>query len=108
MEALAGNAPGDRRVDRRASEKLVKALRPNYGLRVAADHDLETLVDELPHDDPWRAKLHALKPLSAYATRIRGVSGGAYALATPAVPRCGFDPDQRKEIWSAASRAIQD
>jgi hypothetical protein len=28
-------------------------------------------VDELPHDDPWRAKLRALEPLSAYATTYR-------------------------------------
>ncbi|HEX3476793.1 MAG TPA: HEPN domain-containing protein [Kofleriaceae bacterium] len=54
-----------------AGEKLVKAVRLSRGLRVTADHDLETLVDELPQDDPWRVKLHALEPLSAYATTYR-------------------------------------
>jgi HEPN domain-containing protein len=54
-----------------ASEKLVKAVRLSRGLRVTADHDLEALVDELPHDDPWRAKLRVLEPLSAYATTYR-------------------------------------
>lgn len=54
-----------------ASEKLVKAIRLSRGLRVTADHDLEALVDELPHDDPWRAKLRVLEPLSAYATTYR-------------------------------------
>ena len=34
-----------------AGEKLVKAVRLSRGLRVTADHDLEALVDELPHDD---------------------------------------------------------
>jgi hypothetical protein len=53
------------------SEKLVKAVRLSRGLRVTADHDLEALVDELPHDDPWRAKLRALEPLSTYATTYR-------------------------------------
>jgi hypothetical protein len=28
-------------------------------------------VDELPHNDPWRAKLRVLEPLSAYATTYR-------------------------------------
>jgi HEPN domain-containing protein len=54
-----------------ASEKLVKAVRLSRGLRVTADHDLESLVAELPQDDPWRAKLRVLEPLSAYATTYR-------------------------------------
>jgi len=54
-----------------ASEKLVKAIRLSRGLRVTADHDLEALVDELSHDDPWRAKLTVLEPLSVYATTYR-------------------------------------
>ena len=54
-----------------ASEKLVKAVRLSRGLRVTADHDLEVRVDELPHDDPWRAKLRVLEPLSAYAATYR-------------------------------------
>jgi HEPN domain-containing protein len=54
-----------------ASEKLVKAVRLSRGLRVTADHNLEALVDELPHDDPWRAKLRVLEPLSTYATTYR-------------------------------------
>jgi HEPN domain-containing protein len=54
-----------------AGEKLVKAVRLSRGLRVTADHNIEVLVEELPHDDPWRAKLHALEPLSTYATAYR-------------------------------------
>ena len=54
-----------------ASEKLVMAVRLSRGLRVTADHALEALVDELPHGDPWRAKLRAVEPLSAYATTYR-------------------------------------
>ena len=54
-----------------ASEKLVKLVRLSRGLRVTADHDLEALVDELPHDDPWHPKLRVLEPLSAYATTYR-------------------------------------
>lgn len=49
-----------------AGEKLVKAVRLSRGLRVTADHDLEALIDELPDEDPWRAKLRVLEPLSAY------------------------------------------
>lgn len=54
-----------------AAEKLVKAVRLGRGLRVTADHHIEALVDELPADDPWRAKLRVLEPLSAYATTYR-------------------------------------
>ena len=62
---------GSRRSPPAASEKLVKAVRLSRGLRVTADHALEALVDELPHGDPWRAKLRAVEPLSAYATTYR-------------------------------------
>jgi hypothetical protein len=48
-----------------------QGVRLSRGLRVTADHDLEALIDELPHDDPWRAKLRVLEPLSAYATTYR-------------------------------------
>ena len=54
-----------------AAEKLVKAVRLSRGFRVTADHNIEVLVDELPHDDPWRAKLRVLEPLSSYATTYR-------------------------------------
>jgi HEPN domain-containing protein len=54
-----------------AAEKLVKAVRLGRGLRVAADHNIEALVDELPADDAWRAKLRVLEPLAAYATTYR-------------------------------------
>jgi HEPN domain-containing protein len=54
-----------------AAEKLIKAIRLDRGLRLTKDHDLELLIDELPHDDGWRAKLAVLEPLSSYATSYR-------------------------------------
>jgi HEPN domain-containing protein len=54
-----------------AAEKLVKAVRLARSLRVTADHNIEALIDELPADDPWRAKLRILEPLAAYATTYR-------------------------------------
>lgn len=54
-----------------AAEKLVKAVRLRCGLRVTAEHNIEVLIDELPHDDVWRAKLTILEPLSAFATSYR-------------------------------------
>lgn len=54
-----------------AAEKLVKAVRLGRGLRVTAEHNIEVLVDELPHDDVWHAKLMILEPLSAFATSYR-------------------------------------
>jgi HEPN domain-containing protein len=54
-----------------AAEKLVKAIRLGRGLRVTAEHNIELLVEELPHDDGWRAKLIILEPLSGYATSSR-------------------------------------
>jgi len=54
-----------------AAEKLVKTVRLGHGLRVTAEHNIELLVDELPHDDVWRTKLTILEPLSAFATSYR-------------------------------------
>jgi HEPN domain-containing protein len=54
-----------------AAEKLVKAVRLSRGLRITTEHSIELLVEELPQDDPWRTKLVALEPLSAYATSFR-------------------------------------
>jgi HEPN domain-containing protein len=54
-----------------AAEKLVKAVRLTRGLRITAEHNIEVLVDELPHDDVWHAKLTILEPLSIYATSYR-------------------------------------
>jgi len=54
-----------------AAEKLVKAVRLGGGLRVTAEHNIELLIDELPRDDAWRAKLTILEPLSAFATSYR-------------------------------------
>jgi len=54
-----------------AAEKLVKAVWLGHGLRVTAEHNIELLVDALPHDTVWRAKLAILEPLSGYATSYR-------------------------------------
>lgn len=54
-----------------AAEKLVKAVRITRAIRITAEHNIEYLVDELPPDDPWRAKLAILEPLSSYATAYR-------------------------------------
>jgi HEPN domain-containing protein len=54
-----------------AAEKLVKAVRIARGLRITADHSIAFLLEELPTDDAWRAKLAVLEPLSSYATSYR-------------------------------------
>ena len=54
-----------------AAEKLVKAVRLHRGLFATADHNILALVEDLPADDAWRAKLSALGTLSAYATTFR-------------------------------------
>jgi HEPN domain-containing protein len=54
-----------------AAEKLVKAVRLHRGLFASADHNILALVEELPSDDVWRAKLSPLGVLSAYATTFR-------------------------------------
>lgn len=54
-----------------AAEKLVKAIHLCRGRRVTANHDIELLINELPDDDIWRAKLAILEPLSSYATSYR-------------------------------------
>lgn len=53
-----------------AAEKLIKAVRLVYGLRVTAEHNLEVLVNEIP-DDVWRTKLVVMEPLSSFATTYR-------------------------------------
>ena len=77
-----------------ASEKLVKAVRLSRGLRVTADHDLESLVAELPQDDPWRAKLRVLEPLSAYAT--------TYRYPSPMGKRKGGPSNDEVVVWIKA------
>ena len=54
-----------------AAEKLVKAVRLARSLRITADHSIARLLEELPQDDVWRAKLAVLEPLSGYATAYR-------------------------------------
>jgi HEPN domain-containing protein len=54
-----------------AAEKLVKAVRLHRRLHVTADHSIARLVEQLPHDDPWRTKLAILEPLTSYATAFR-------------------------------------
>jgi HEPN domain-containing protein len=54
-----------------AAEKLVKAMRLARGVRVTSEQDIARLLDDLPHDDPWRTKLAILEPLSSYATSFR-------------------------------------
>jgi hypothetical protein len=49
----------------------VKAIRLHRGLFASADHNILALVEELPSDDAWRAKLSPLGVLSAYATTFR-------------------------------------
>jgi HEPN domain-containing protein len=77
-----------------ASEKLVKAVRLSRGLRVTADHDLEALVADLPPDDPWRAKLRVLEPLSAYAT--------TYRYPSPMGKRKGGPSNDEVVVWIKA------
>jgi hypothetical protein len=66
-----------------AAEKLVKAVRLSRGLHATADHNIEVLVDQLPDDDCWRAKLGELEPLSAFATTYRYPSPGGKRKAGP-------------------------
>ncbi len=74
-----------------AAEKLVKAVRLSLGLRVTADHDIALLVAELPPDNPWRAKLGVLEPLSSYAT--------AYRYPSPMGKRKGGPTAEEALVW---------
>ena len=69
----------------------MKAVRLSHGLRVTADHDLEALIDELPHNDPWHAKLRVLEPLSAYAT--------TYRYPSPTGKRKGGPSNDEMVVW---------
>ena len=68
-----------------AAEKLVKAVRLHRALYPTAEHQIAALLIELPADDPWRAKLGALGPLSDYATSFRYPSGFGKAKPGPSV-----------------------
>lgn len=80
------------------AEKLVKAVRLAAGLRVTADHNLEVLVDELPHGDPWRTKLRVLEPLSAYAT--------TYRYPSPTGKRKGGPNSDDVRVWMQTIAAL--
>ena len=77
-----------------AAEKLVKAVRLSRNLRATADHNIEILVDELPVDDPWRAKLRVLEPLSTYAT--------TYRYPSPTGKRKGGPENDEVLVWIKA------
>lgn len=49
-------------------------VRLSRGMRLSVKHEFELLVTDLPKEDPWRAKLVALEPLSGYATSVRCLS----------------------------------
>lgn len=74
-----------------AAEKLVKAVRLNRGLRVTAEHSIEVLVDELPRDDAWHAKLTVLEPLSVFAT--------SYRYPSPMGKRKGGPTGDEMHLW---------
>jgi HEPN domain-containing protein len=74
-----------------AAEKLVKAVRLSHGLRVTAEHNIEVLVDELPHDEAWHARLTVLEPLSAFAT--------AYRYPSPMGKRKGGPSSDEVLVW---------
>ena len=67
-----------------SAEKLTKAVRLHRGLFATADHQIASLVVELPSDDPWRAKLLALGPLSSFATSYRYPSPAGKLKPAPA------------------------
>lgn len=54
-----------------AAEKLVKAVRLSRRLPATVDHDIATLVNGLPDDDPLRVVLEPLDDLTPYATAFR-------------------------------------
>ena len=74
-----------------AAEKLVKGLRLARGLRITADHSIARLLEELPLEDVWRAKLAVLEPLSSYAT--------SYRYPSPMGKRKGGPSSEEVVVW---------
>jgi HEPN domain-containing protein len=66
-----------------AAEKLIKAVLLHRGIESGTEHRLDVLVDKLPDDDTWKAKLRPLDAYSPYATTFRYPTPGGRIPAAP-------------------------
>ena len=74
-----------------AAEKLVKAVRAYYELRLTSSHDIDELVngneyeriEPIPVEDKWRARLLPFAKLTQYATAFRYPSPTGRRKAAP-------------------------
>jgi HEPN domain-containing protein len=76
-----------------AAEKLIKAVLLHRGLEAGTEHRLDVLVDELPDDDGWKAKLRPLEVYLPYATTYRYPTPGGRIAAAPDMAQVSADAD---------------
>ncbi len=66
-----------------AAEKLIRARLAQRGIDATREHHLRVLVDLLPNDDPWRARLSPFDRLSPFATTYRYPTPGGRVPESP-------------------------
>ena len=66
-----------------AVEKLARALVVHSGVEVGPQHNVAVILDKLPADSPWHAKLEKLARYSAFATAFRYPTSGGRLPESP-------------------------
>lgn len=68
--AAAGNR-NDAYLCEQAAEKVIKAVLTSEGVHAGIKHDLETMVDSVPDENPLESALRDIEYLAMYATTYR-------------------------------------
>jgi HEPN domain-containing protein len=66
-----------------AAEKLIRVLLLHHNIEPGLDHHLDILVDKLPENEPWKARLAPLHKYTPYATTYRYATPGGRVPASP-------------------------
>ena len=69
-----------------AAEKLIKAVLHGRRIEFGTEHRLDVLLDKLPANDAWKARLKPLESLTPFATTYRYPTPGGRIPAAPDSP----------------------
>jgi len=89
-----------------ATEKLIKAVLLHRSIESGTEHRLDVLVDKLPDDDPWKAKLRPLDVYSPYATTFRYPTPGGRIPAAPEPTQVAADASTIEALIKEARTSL--
>jgi HEPN domain-containing protein len=90
------------------AEKAVKALLEYRGLNPGREHRFEILSEMLAPDDPWRARIYALHPLSPVATSRRYPTAEGRVLPPPSRSVVESEIDTVAQLIEDIKKAVAD